>query len=170
MACLSSEDAAECRRRHVRILENLRDRGSDERVRRLKVDNAVVSKYILAPVHASAPWLHAAAGFDGAEIDSESGAAACLVAPVPEARRACRAGGVGGGGWPDRRVLCAAARARIYPTPVRSIQLTCRAAAGVGGGGGGVSPVATAAFGAAGRSGSTLTPSEPRQRVGSRWR
>ena len=33
MACLSSEDAAECRRRHVRILENLRDRGSDERVR-----------------------------------------------------------------------------------------------------------------------------------------
>ena len=40
MACLSAEDAAECRRRHVRILENLRDRGSDERVRRLKVDNA----------------------------------------------------------------------------------------------------------------------------------
>ena len=74
---------AECRRRHVRILENLRDRGSDERVRRLKVDNAVVSKYILAPVHASAPWLHAAAGFDGAEIDGDSGAAACLVAPVP---------------------------------------------------------------------------------------
>ena len=65
----------------MRILENLRDRGSDERVRRLKVDNAVVSKYILAPVHASAPWLHAAAGFDSAEIDGESGAAACLVAP-----------------------------------------------------------------------------------------
>ena len=81
MACLSAEDAAECRRRHVRILENLRDRGSDERVRRLKVDNAVVSKYILAPVHAAAPWLHAAAGFDSAEIDADSGAAACLVAP-----------------------------------------------------------------------------------------
>ena len=84
MACLSADDVAECRRRHVRILENLRDRGSDERVRRLKVDNAVVSKYILAPVHASAPWLHAAAGFDGAEIDGESGAAACLVAPAPD--------------------------------------------------------------------------------------
>jgi len=92
---------AECRRRHIRILENLRDRGSDERVRRLKVDNAVVSKYILAPVHASAPWLHAAAGFDGAEIDGESGAAACLVAPVPEASGVLAALAALEEGWPN---------------------------------------------------------------------
>ena len=101
MACLSADDVAECRRRHVRILENLRDRGSDERVRRLKVDNAVVSKYILAPVHASAPWLHAAAGFDSAEIDGESGAAACLTASVPEASGVLAALAALEEGWPN---------------------------------------------------------------------
>jgi len=85
----------------VRILENLRDRGADECVRRLKVDNAVVSKYILAPIHASAPWLHAAAGFDGAEIDGESGAAACLVAPVPEASGVLAALAALEEGWPN---------------------------------------------------------------------
>ena len=85
VACLSSaEDVAECRRRHVRILENLKDRGlEDERVRRLKVENAIVLKFILAPVHAAVPWLYAAAGFDAAEVDGESGAAASLVAPAP---------------------------------------------------------------------------------------
>ena len=84
VACLASaEDVAECRRRHVRILENLKDRGlEDERVRRLKVENAIVSKCILAPVHAAVPWLYAAAGFDAAEVDGD-GAAAAFVAPAP---------------------------------------------------------------------------------------
>jgi hypothetical protein len=70
-------------------------------VRRLKVDNAVVSKYILAPVHAAAPWLHAAAGFDGAEIDGESGAAACLTASVPEASDVLAALAALEEGWPN---------------------------------------------------------------------
>ena len=66
------------------------------------MDNAVVSKYILAPVHASAPWLHAAAGFDSADIDGESGAAACLVAaPVPEASGVLAALAALEEGWPN---------------------------------------------------------------------
>ena len=65
------------------------------------MDNAVVSKYILAPVHAAAPWLHAAAGFDGAEIDGDSGAAACLVAPVPEASGVLVALAALAEAWPD---------------------------------------------------------------------
>ena len=83
---LLGEDAAECRRRHIRLLENLRDRGADPKVRRLKCENAVVTRYILGPVHAAPPWLRAAAGFDAAELN-DAGFAAALVAPAPDVQR-----------------------------------------------------------------------------------
>ena len=35
-------------------------------------------------MHAAAPWLHAAAGFDVEQADSATGKASALVAPVPD--------------------------------------------------------------------------------------
>ena len=91
--CCPAADVAECRRRHAKILANL-VAGADPKHLKIKLDNAIIRRYVVAPAHAAAPWLFAAVGFDAADDG------ASLAAPPPSPDRARRALAAFDRAWP----------------------------------------------------------------------